>query len=157
MRWRWVVLCGFFGAGCLSPGEPADGSQLFVGDWQCASGTRDIDCGQGVVVADLALGPPDVIRFEDGAARKLLLQTPSRALAPGLPGGPTCVLAFEAGADSATLQEESTCEGEDGSLLVHEGLAQLALTDAGALMLTTSVTTSENCTVKTQALCLRDR
>ncbi|HEY2899045.1 MAG TPA: hypothetical protein VGL59_00610 [Polyangia bacterium] len=121
---------------------------LLLGDWECASGSRDIDCGQGVVVADLALGPPDVLRFTKGTATNLLLLIPSRAIVPSL-GGPTCELAF----DGAFLHAESTClDDQSQAVVVHQGSAQLGLIP-GQFAVNITATTSKSCNVQTQALC----
>jgi hypothetical protein len=47
---------------------------MFLGDWDCSSGTREIDCGQGVVVANLAQGPGAPIRFGSGTLASVLAQ-----------------------------------------------------------------------------------
>ena len=150
MSWRWVVFFGVVAAGCGHPSASATGSD-FLGDWECTSGTRDIDCGQGVVTADLALGPPDVLRFIEGTSTDLFLLVPSRAVVPGLSAEPTCELAFDAAAYEAVLHAESFCSDDQGEVIViHEGVAR---TVPGQLTLTTDATTSMSCAVKTSAMC----
>jgi hypothetical protein len=127
---------------------------MFLGDWECASGTREIDCGRGVVDADLALGPANMIRFVEGRDTRLLLLIPSRALVPGLAGGPTCELAFDAGADNVVLHGESICtDDQSESIVVRHGSARFALTTLGAIAMTTISMTSQSCAVTTRPLC----
>ena|SRR5688572_12871301 len=152
MHFCWGVACVALALGCEhSPVSASDHGREFIGKWECARGRRDIDCGQGTVVADLALGPANDLEFARAAATALRLLIPVRGLAPGLPGGPTCELVFDAGADEAYLHAESVCTDEDGaSIVVHEGTAVLRIDQ---LALDTSATTSESCVVKTSATC----
>jgi hypothetical protein len=152
MRVR-CVLGVFLATGCgHSPGE-SDYALRFLGDWQCADGFREIECGQGVVTADLALGPAITIRFERGTATNLRLHLPSRELVSGLPGGPNCVLPFKALGEQASLSAQSTCLDDDGqNVTVHQGTAESW--PPYPVILTTEATTSQSCRVTTEARCL---
>jgi hypothetical protein len=95
------------------------------------------------------LGPPDLLRFAKGTATNVLLLIPSSAIVPGPPGGPTCELAF----DGAFLHAESIClDDKSQAVVVHQGSAQLGLNPI-ELVVSTTATTSESCSVQTQALC----
>jgi len=124
---------------------------MLLGDWRCASGRREIDCGQGVVEANLALGPAHVVRFIEGTDTRLLLMVPSSVLVPSSSSGPTCELAFDMGSDAAVLHAESACTDDQGeAIVVRQGLARGALP---AILLTTIATTSKSCDVTTQPVC----
>lgn len=159
MRSRWVVLvlCGALVLGCEHQSQAEDDGSTFLGDWECASGTRRIDCGEGVVVADLALGSPDVIRFVDGTATDLWLRIPSTVLVPGLPGGPICDLGCDAASGTAGLTAESVCPGQDESIVVHEALARHSMTMPGQITLSVVSTTSRGCAVDTLQRCFPSR
>ena len=149
---RWVLGVALL-TGCGHSLGDSDYALRFLGDWECAGGSRQIDCGQGVVTADLALGPADTIRFERGTATNLVLRLPSRELVPGLPGGPSCVLPFEALGDQASLHAQSTCLDDDGqSIIVRQGTAESW--PPYPIILTTEATTSQGCHVTTDAHCV---
>jgi len=150
MHFGWGVACGALALGCGHSVSPGDGGRDFLGKWECARGTRDIDCGQGTAEADLALGPANAVEFTRAGTNALRLLIPVRGLVPGLPGGMTCDLAFDSGVDEAYLHAESVCTDEDGaSIVVHEGAAVLWT----GLILDTFATTSDGCAVKTTATC----
>jgi hypothetical protein len=153
MQLGWVVLCGVVTAGCGNELAKVDYAGAFVGDWVCSSGQREIDCGQGIRTADLALGPPDVIRFERGTVTDLALQLPSRVVVPGLPGGPSCSLAFDAWSDIASLQAESACSDDHGQRVVVAQCSANNSWRADTVYLDTEATTVDGCRVKTAANC----
>ena len=155
MRRCWVVLCAWATLACGHSNDPADGSALFLGNWECGSGERKLDCGQGTVIADLSLSPPDAIEFVAGTTTRLSLRLPARVLAPGFPGGPNCELAFDAGQDDAVLHAESTCTADDQNIVVHRSLARRSLSAPDQLALAATVTTSAGCEIETQARCSR--
>src|SRR5204862_4893727 len=106
---------------------------------------REIDCGQGVSVADLALGPGDTIRFERGTITNLALHIPSRALVPGLPGGPSCQLAFDARTEIAYLNASSVCSDDHGAdIVVAQGTANNRWRP-DTVYLATDTTTTQGC------------
>jgi len=155
MRSWWVVFCGAaaFGCGDDSSGSPADYTPAFVGQWECANGTRNIDCGQGIVVADLSLSTPHQFEFTASGENIVILHIETRSLVPGLPGGPACELPFHARQDEALLQAESRCTDDDGgTVVVHDGTATPW---AGQLALDSASTTSKDCAVESALVCYR--
>lgn len=153
MRLWWAMLCGAVALGCGHEPDAEDHAQEFLGEWNCASGQREIDCGQGVVKVDLASGIPDVIRFERGTVTNLALQVPSRVVVPGVPGGPICRLDFEALTEEAFLHAESACTDDQGErvVIVH-GSANHGYR-ADTVYLDTDATTANGCHVKNSASC----
>jgi len=149
---RWLVLQAALAAGCTHSPEPLDHGQMFLGDWDCSSGTREIDCGEGVVVADLALGPGTPIQFGSGTVADLVLRIRSRGLVTDV-GGPICELEFDANRDNAVLHAESSCLDEQlQSIVVPQGSAEIGWYP-DRLQLTTVSTNSRSCRIETQAVC----
>jgi hypothetical protein len=148
---RWLVLPGVLALACGHDTEPLDHGRQFLGEWECNSGRREIDCGQEVAVANLALGPSKLIQFSEGTATSLVLRITSSMVVPGLPGGPSCDLALDANGENALLNAAATCIDEQGgSVVIHEASAQIGGT---ALLLNTAATNSRNCSVETEAIC----
>ncbi|HYQ26945.1 MAG TPA: hypothetical protein VER04_06995 [Polyangiaceae bacterium] len=153
MRLGWVGLWLVAIVGCGHAPDSTDRAEPFLGEWLCDSGQREIDCGQGVLHADLAHAPADVMRFERGTTSNLTLLVPSRVLVPGLPGGPSCQLAFEARTEIAYLRASSTCIDDQGAdTVVTRGAANNGWR-ADAVYLDTEATTANGCHVKTSANC----
>jgi len=153
MKLSWVVLFGVAMVGCGHESSSVDFAESFLGDWACSSGQREIDCGQGADKFDIVSPRPDVMRFERGTATDLVLQVPSRVLVPGLPGGPTCQLEFDAYPDVAFLHAESTCRDDHGErVVVAHGEANNSWRP-GLVYLDTDSTTIDGCRVRTSANC----
>ena len=153
MHLRWVAVWSVLEVACGHEPVQSDDGHMFLGNWECASGSRNIDCGQGIVTADLALGPSNLLQFNKGTATNILLLIPSRAIVPGLPGGPSCELAFDGNGYTAFLHSESTCVDDQGQdVSVHQGLADLGF-NPSQLAFSTAATTSQSCSVHTQAVC----
>jgi hypothetical protein len=148
-----VVLFGVATIGCGNELAPVDFAESFLGYWECGSGQREMDCGQGGDKFDLVSRHPDVMRFERGTATNLVLQVPSSVIVPGVPGGPICELAFDAYPDFAFLHAESICSDDQGErVVVAQGEANNSWRP-GIVYLDTDSTTSNGCRVKTSAHC----
>jgi hypothetical protein len=145
-----LVLIGTFAGACLSHPEPEDHPEFFLGDWLCASGTREIDCGEGVRTANLSLGPPTAIRFVEGTSSELLLLLPSESLVPGSPDGSSCSLRFDVNGDLTVLEAPTSCLGQGQAISVGGARAERIL---ARIYLVTNASTDEGCNVMTFNRC----
>ncbi len=148
---RWVVFSVVLAGGCGHGFGPPDDGHRFLGVRECASGSRQIDCGAGIVSRDLTLELPKYIQFVKGTTTNVELVAPSDVMVPDL-GGPDCRLPFDAEQETAALVvNDSRCTDDEGKdFVVHDAIAYGG---GGPMKLVINAMSGDDCSVHTDAVC----